>query len=164
MHPCVPPWMGQFAVAGYQAPELSYWGERKENKGKYFDRGVRRFSWQHPPNVVSHSIRHFRNRDALLSKKRPQQFHFISAPAKLIPDEILQGSWCLWFSDEQGWQVFSPWQPAGPFTACWGLALPEPWCKWQDHLAGETRWHHAAPCTLAKELPAGDFCLQFGFW
>lgn len=25
--PYVPPRMGQFAVAGYQAPELSYWGE-----------------------------------------------------------------------------------------------------------------------------------------
>lgn len=27
------------------------------------------------------------------------------------------------YSDEQGWPVFSPWQPAGPFPAHWGIAL-----------------------------------------
>lgn len=129
-----------------------------------FDTGVQRFSRQHPPNVVSHSVRHFRNRDALLSKKTATVSLHLCTSQINPPMQSRGVPGAYKHSNEQGWQVFSPCQPAGAFTACRGLAPPEPWPKWQEDLAGETRWHHTAPCTFAKEPPARDFCLQFGFW
>lgn len=156
--PYVPLWMGQFAVARYRAPELSYWGKRKK---KVWHRSAEAqlpaSSKQFPTasGILGTEMLSSPKMTATVSLLHlcTSQINRRCNPVGALVPMVFRGAGLASLQCPPACRTLRSTLMARSATALEQVA-EEP--RWRNE--DDTTQHH-----LAKESLTGDSCLQFGF-